>query len=294
MENVHIDVTCHVTWKSPKAYDSWWINFLRYGIIIDDQWPLDHNLNGDEKMSLGNNIGFLRKQKRLTQEQLANQMSVTRQTVSRWESDEVVPELNKLVEMCAVFSCKLDELVRKNMSLKDEVYSEVQIRKVSAFRMARYVIVSPNPESDVQNYMEKWGKMSGLLAADANAKLIGWDFPFVSQELQTRFGLHGYVAAYVLPEGFQTNCPGVEYVQNKEAEYAVVTVTEPFVQPFERIPAGYKCIMEFLQANNFKDKLYDGILCCFEYVYEKDGVHYMDIYVHVDSVTKVDAWTTFS
>lgn len=53
-------------------------------------------------MSLGNNIGFLRKQKRLTQEQLADQMSVTRQTVSRWESDEVVPELNKLVEMCKI------------------------------------------------------------------------------------------------------------------------------------------------------------------------------------------------
>lgn len=86
----------------------------------------------------------------------------------------------------------------------------------------------------------------------------------------------------------------MEYVQNKEAEYAVVTVKEPFVQPFERIPAGYKCIMEFLQANNFKDKLYDDILCCFEHEYEKDGVSYMDIYVHVDSVTKVDAWTAFN
>lgn len=86
----------------------------------------------------------------------------------------------------------------------------------------------------------------------------------------------------------------MEYVQNKEAEYAVVTVKEPFVQPFERIPAGYKCIMEFLQTNNFKDKLYDDILCCFEHEYEKDGVSYMDIYVHVDSVTKVDAWTAFN
>ena len=62
---------------------------------------------------------------------------------------------------------------------------------------------------------------SGLLAAEPNAKLIGWDFPFVSQELQSRFGLHGYVAAYVLPEEFQTNCSGVEYAESKEAEYAV-------------------------------------------------------------------------
>jgi hypothetical protein len=61
-------------------------------------------------------------------------------------------------------------------------------------------------------------------------------FPFRVPELQSRYGLRGYGAAYILPEGFQTNCPGVEYAQNKEAEYAVITVTEPFVQPFERIP----------------------------------------------------------
>lgn len=245
-------------------------------------------------MSLGTNIQFLRKLNKLTQEQFAERMGISRQTVSRWEADEVMPELNKLVEICTIFSCKLDELVREDMSSKDEIYSEVEIRKVQAFRMARYVMISPQPESDVQNYMKEWGKKSGLLAADPNAKLIGWDFPFVSQELQTRFGLHGYVAAYVLPKGFETNCSGVEYAQNKEAEYAVITVTEPMIRPFERIPTGYKCIMEYLQANNFKEKLSDDIVGCFEHEYEKDGVWYMDIYVHAASVTKVDAHSTFN
>lgn len=244
-------------------------------------------------MSLGTNIQYLRKLNKMTQEQFAEQMSITRQTVSRWESDEVTPELNKLVEMCSIFSCKLDTLVRENMSLKDTIYSEIEIRKVPAFQMARYVMISPNPESDVQNYMKNWGRMSGLEATDPNAKLIGWDFPFVSQELQTRFGLHGYAAAYILPEGFQTDCPGVEYARNREAEYAVITVTDPFVQPFERIPTGYKHIMEYLQANNFKDKLSDDVICCFEHEYERDGVVYMDIYVHAASVTKADAYSAF-
>ena len=63
-------------------------------------------------MSLGNNISFLRKQKKLTQEQLADQLNVTRQTVSRWEADEVIPELDRLVEMCGIFACKLDEIGR--------------------------------------------------------------------------------------------------------------------------------------------------------------------------------------
>lgn len=244
-------------------------------------------------MSLGTNIQYLRKLNKLTQEQFAEQMDITRQTVSRWESDEVTPELSKLIEMCSAFSCKLDELVREDMSSKNEIYSEVEIRKVPAFKMARYVMISPNPESDVQSYMKNWGSVSGLIAADPSAKLIGWDFPFVSQELQSRFGFHGYVAAYVLPEGFQTTCPGVEYAQNKEAEYAVITVTEPMVRPFERIPAGYKRILEYLQTNNFKDKMSDDIIGCFEYEYEKDGVNYMDIYVHAASTTKVDAYSAF-
>ena len=244
-------------------------------------------------MSLGTNIQYLRKLNTLTQEQFAEKMGITRQTVSRWESDEVTPELIKLVEMCSIFSCKLDELVREDMSSKAEIYSEVTIKKVPAFKMARYVMISPNPESDVQNYMQNWGKISGLLAADPNAKLIGWDFPFVTQEQQTRFGLHGYVAAYILPEGFETNCPGVEYAQNREAEYAVITVTEPMIRPFERIPTGYKCIMEFLQANHFKEKLSDDIISCFEHEYEKDGVFYMDIYVHAAGVTKADAFSTY-
>ena len=53
-------------------------------------------------MSLGKNIQYLRKQKRITQEQLAEMMSVTRQTISKWEADEIIPELNKLVVLSYV------------------------------------------------------------------------------------------------------------------------------------------------------------------------------------------------
>ncbi len=47
---------------------------------------------------------------------------------------------------------ELDKLVK--MYSKDEIYSEVEIRKVPAFKMARDVMISPNPESDVQNYIK--------------------------------------------------------------------------------------------------------------------------------------------
>ena len=63
-------------------------------------------------MYLSKNIQLLRKQRRVTQEQLAEQMNVSRQTISKWESGEMTPELPKLLELCELFSCKLDALVR--------------------------------------------------------------------------------------------------------------------------------------------------------------------------------------
>ena len=101
-----------------------------------------------------------------------------------------------------------------------------------------------------------------------------------------RFGLHGYAAAYVLPDGFKTNCPGVDYAANSGAEYAVITVTDPHARSFERIPGGYNRIMEYLQVTGFKEKFPDDILPCFEYEYDKDGVHFMDIFIHKDSVSR--------
>lgn len=244
-------------------------------------------------MSLGKNIQYLRKQKRITQEKLAEKMSVSRQTVSKWETDEIVPELSKLVSLGDLFSCKLDTLVRENLTGCDEIYSEITIKTIEGFRMARYVMITPNPENDVNRYMDEWARRSGLLDKHPDAWRIGWDFPYVSPELQNRFGLWGYVAAYVLPEGFETDCPGVEYANQVKAPYAVITIYDPFAA-CERIRNAYKKIMEYLQANGFKEKPKEDVLSCFEYVYERNGRTCMDVFIHVDSVSRTEAFTNFS
>lgn len=245
-------------------------------------------------MSLGKNIQYLRKQKKITQEQLAEIMSVSRQTISKWEADEVIPELNKLILLSDIFSCKLDGLVRENLVDYNEIYSEITIKKVKGFRMARYVMITPNPEDDVNRYMDNWARHSGLLKKYPDVKKIGWDFPFVSLELQNRFGLRGYVAAYILPDEFETDYVGVEYANQIEAEYAVITIYDPFAAAFERIPNAYKKILEYLQANGFQEKPKDNILSNFEHVYEKNDRICMDVYIHVDSVAKTGAFTNFS
>ncbi len=265
-----------------------------FRVVFIWQLPCNNKGAGGVIMSLGKNIQYLRKQKRITQEQLAEIMSVSRQTISRWEADEIIPELNKLVALSDVFSCRLDSLIMEDMDACDRIYSEITIKSVKGFKMARYVMVTPNPEDDVNAYLENWARRSGLLELQPDAMRIGWDFPYVSPELQNRFGLHGYVAAYILPEGFETDCPGVEYADQKDAEYAVITVYDPFAAAFQRIPGAYKKILESLQANGFREKPRENILSCFEHVYEKDGITCMDVYMHVDSVSKTDSFTNFS
>ncbi len=245
-------------------------------------------------MSLGQNISFLRKQKKITQEQFAERMNVTRQTVSRWESDEITPELSKLIDVSEFFACSLDALVKETLSRQEDIYSAMQVKKNPAFRYASYAIISREPESDALGYMQRWAEGKGLKTESQEIKFIGWDFPFVSQEQQTRFGMHGYVAACVLPEGFEPEDQEGLISENIEAEYAVITIKEPFIQPFERIPNAYKQIMDYLQANNFKEKLQENVISCFEREYEKNGVTYMDVYVHAASVTKTDAFSSFN
>lgn len=245
-------------------------------------------------MNLGKNIQFLRKQQKITQEQLAERMSVSRQTVSKWESDEVIPELNKLIDLSDMFACKLDTLIRENLTAYDDIYSEIVIKTVKPFRMGRYVMITPNPEEDVNAYLDTWAQKSGLLEVNPDAKRIGWDFPYISSELQNRFGLRGYVAAYILPDGFEPACPGVEFANQAEADYAVITIYNPFAAAFERIPNAYKRILEYLQANGFKEKPKEDVLSCFEYVYDQNGITCMDVHIHVDSVSKTEAFTNFS
>ncbi len=180
------------------------------------------------------------------------------------------------------------------MNACDEVYSKITVKTVKAFKMARYVMLTPNPEDDVNFYMENWVRRSGLLEFQPDAMKIGWDFPFAIPEMQNRFGIRGYVAAYILPDGFETSCPGVEFAEQKEADYAVITIHDPFVTALGRIPNAYKRIMDFLRANGFCEKPKEGILSCFEYVYEEKGITCMDVYIHVDSVSRTDSFTNFS
>lgn len=69
-----------------------------------------------KKMSFSENLQCLRKQKNITQEQLAEQLEVSRQSVSKWESGQSYPEMEKLLQICSMFHCNMDTLLQGDIS----------------------------------------------------------------------------------------------------------------------------------------------------------------------------------
>lgn len=62
-------------------------------------------------MSFKKNLQYLRGSRNMTQEQLAMLMGVSRQAISKWESEKAYPEMDKLLMICDMFGVTLDELV---------------------------------------------------------------------------------------------------------------------------------------------------------------------------------------
>jgi transcriptional regulator with XRE-family HTH domain len=83
--------------------------------------------NGEKKglkiMTTGEKISKERKLLNYTQEQLAGLLGVSRQSVSKWESDIAYPETDKLVKMGKLFDCSLDYLLNESVTDKNAVAS---------------------------------------------------------------------------------------------------------------------------------------------------------------------------
>ena len=68
-------------------------------------------------MTLGQNLYNLRTKANMTQEQLAEKMNVSRQSISKWESDAARPDLEKLKLLAELYHISIDELLGKEKVL---------------------------------------------------------------------------------------------------------------------------------------------------------------------------------
>ena len=86
-------------------------------------------------MEFNNKLYELRKQKGFSQEELANRLNVSRQTISKWEVGESTPDMENLVAISELFEISLDELVLNKVPeetdtsaqvVKSEFYSDIK------------------------------------------------------------------------------------------------------------------------------------------------------------------------
>ncbi len=81
-------------------------------------------------MSLGNELLNLRKKKGLSQEEAAIKLDVTRQTISKWETDQSTPDFDKILPLCNLYNISANELLT---GIKDKETCDSNINKIDNF-----------------------------------------------------------------------------------------------------------------------------------------------------------------
>ena len=76
-------------------------------------------------MTLGEKIAIQIKELNYTQEQLADILGVSRQSISKWESDITYPETEKLIELGKLFDCSMDYLLKEEVIEKGDVQTSI-------------------------------------------------------------------------------------------------------------------------------------------------------------------------
>lgn len=92
-------------------------------------------------MNLGERIYELRNEKNLSQGDLADALDVSRQSVSKWENNMAVPDLDKLIKLCDIFEISLDELTGREKIEKSVNSAINQKSAVEPNKIAGYVLL---------------------------------------------------------------------------------------------------------------------------------------------------------
>lgn len=94
-------------------------------------------------MSLGQRLLDLRKSKHLSQEEASEKLNVTRQTISKWETDQSTPDFDKIIPLCKLYGITSDELLtgKKEIEKKESEDNEKDFNKKRARGIAISVLL---------------------------------------------------------------------------------------------------------------------------------------------------------
>ena len=102
-------------------------------------------------MKFGDNLKSLRKLKKISQEQLAEKVGVSRQSVSKWETGEAYPEMSNILALCSIFHCNINDLVNEQLIDLDSLDEEIKMNVVKF-------------KKEKQNQMKKLSKVIYVIA----------------------------------------------------------------------------------------------------------------------------------
>ena len=84
-------------------------------------------------MELGKQIKMYRLENKLSQEELADRIYVSRQTISNWENDKSYPDINSLVLLSEVFKVSLDKLIKGDVDIMKDVIKKEEVDKMNRY-----------------------------------------------------------------------------------------------------------------------------------------------------------------
>ena len=96
--------------------------------------------------NLGERLFKLRRDKKLSQEEVAEKLNVTRQTISKWETDQSMPDFDKVVPLCELYGITPDELFielkGKKTSKDNEFVIDLEEERIKTSKKAKGIAVS--------------------------------------------------------------------------------------------------------------------------------------------------------
>ena len=78
-------------------------------------------------MKFCDKLVMVRKKNNMSQEQLADRLGISRQAISKWESGVSMPDMEKIMQLCKILNCSLEELVDDGVSSGKMVNSSQKI-----------------------------------------------------------------------------------------------------------------------------------------------------------------------
>ena len=139
-------------------------------------------------MSLGNSLFNARKKSGLSQEEVAGRLGVSRQTISKWELDETLPDIRQSKKLANLYGLSLDELIEFDMDVK-EIQDAIDW--------------TSDAVTEKIDWTKAWSKKYPILAAYQNeveTQLYETELNRLLEDLEKKYGYNDLDAFLVLKD----------------------------------------------------------------------------------------------